>query len=109
MNMHPLQHNSCPGTHCSEEDTGKGAPGCVPGRSGTAAPSGHRVSAQAGDLPVPKFTRDTALIIQPLAVDPTPKDGGGRCQRQQQVPFTKIQGTSGATMCRSKHRNGLTM
>lgn len=108
MNMHPLQHNSCPGTHCAEEDAGEGAPGCVPGRSGTAAPPGHCSSAQAGDLPVPKFTRDTALIIQALAVDSAPKDGGGRCQQQQRVPFSKIQGTSGATIYGSKHRNGLT-
>lgn len=92
MNMHPLQHNSCPGTHCSEEDAGEGAPGFVPGRSGTAAPSGHCGSAQAGDLPVPKFTWDTALIIQPLAVDSTPKDGGGRCQHSNESHSAKFRG-----------------
>lgn len=65
----PLKRHSCPGTHGAEEGAGEGAPGCAPGRGGTAAPPGHCGSARAGDLPAPKVTRDAALTTQAPAAD----------------------------------------
>lgn len=61
---------------------------------------------QVGDLPAPEVPRDTALIIQALAVDSALERR--RCQSQQWVQFSKIQGTSGATIYCAKYCNHLT-
>lgn len=103
VSTHPAAQLLSWGT-CPEQNAAKGSPGSVPGRSRTAAPPGHRCSAQSGETSQPQKSHRTWL--SPFRHwQRTHSSNRGGCQQQTQLNQT--QQTTGATIYCAKFSTGL--